>query len=344
MPVLDSITFTGSNPTPTSSIQLCLEGYGGEPKIWSPIIPLTQSGWQAIEYDFPLPNFAVYRFGIKIVTGDILADTPVVYRKPVEGDRWDLGIRVGLFPSRAEQKAAGWLRNRITPTYEWKKAKETLLDLSNMDSDNFWYEIDKDGKFNVWIDRGNKDVTLNLSYPKNITSMEVSANADDIVNFIKGDGSADVKQDPLVSGIENENSAPFTWEVEDTDSMDEYWAMATAVSYDSERTIESLVNDLMAEITASKQLQSVPTIKIENNAVTPDQLGLGNIVSVEAIDIPYVRDTNGLYKTIGYTINVSLNGDESISLTLIRPSQNQINTLTFPQLIKNLINRLHGAR
>lgn len=341
----DSVTFTNVSYTvPTSSFQIFLEGYGGENRIWSPTINMTRAGWNAYSYDFYLPGWDVYRFGIKISTGDALFDTPVVYRKPEEGDEWDLGITIGEFPTDEEQAKAGWRKDRITPTYEWKKAKETLLDLSNMDSDNFWYEIDKDNHFNVWIDRGSKDVNVHLEYPKNITSMEVSTNADEIVNYIKGDGSADVTQDPLVSGIINNNGAPFTWITEDINSMRKYWALAEAVRYDSERTITALQNDLLAEIQEKNNLQDVPTVKIENNAITPDEIGLGDIVSVETSGIPYVQNVNGLYKIVSYDIRVDTNGNESISLTLLNPNENQINSLTFPQLVKNLINRLHGAR
>ena len=345
MTPLDNIHFTGSNQSiPTARVQFYLEGYGGADRLWSPELSLTKSGWDSVEYDFPIPPFKVYRFGIKILNGEVLCDTPVVYMKPKEGDAWDLGITIGTFPSDQEQLEAGWRKDRVTPTYQWKKAKATLLDLSNMDSDNFWYEIDKDGHFNVWIDRGSKTVDLNLSYPKNITSMEVTTNADNLVNYLKGDGSADVKQDPLVSGIEHDNAAPFTWIEKDQSSMDNYWALAEAVSYDSERTIDALVEDLKAELTERSILQDVPTIRIQNNAVTPDQLGLGDIVSVEAIGIPFVQPVNGLYKVLSYDIRVSLNGDESLSLTVINPKENQINSLSFPQLIKNLLDRLHGAR
>ena len=174
--------------------------------------------------------------------------------------------------------------------------------------------------------------------------MEVSTNADNLVNYLKGDGSADVKQDPLVSGIENSNGAPFTWIVNDPETMNAFWALAEAVSYDSERTIETLTTDLEAELAERKVLQDVPNIRIQNNAVAPDEFELGDIVSVEAIDIPFVQNVNGLYKILGYEIKVSINGDESISLTVINPKENQINTLSFPQLIKNLVNRLKGAR
>ena len=334
---------TGQNP-PTTTIQLYLEGYGGENKLWSPTLAVTEAGWQALEYDFAMPDFAVYRFGIKILSGDAIFDTPLVYKAPVEGDPWDLGITIGTFPSRAEQAEAGWLFDRHTPIYEWKKAKETLLDLSNMDSDNFWYEIDEQNRFNLWINRGSDKVNVALSYPKNITSMEVSTDADALVNYIKGDGSAEVSQDPLISGVVNDNGAPFTWIEYDLDSMNNYWALASAVRYDSERTLESLRQDILSEIATGKDLQSVPTIKISNNAVTPDQIGLGDVVSVEAIDIPYVLPVNGLYKIVSYEIGVDIDGNESLSLTVIKPSENQINSLSFPQLIKNLINRLHGAR
>lgn len=344
MAVSDTINLSGSSVLPTTRIKLYIEGYGGKPKIESPVLSLSKIGWEPISYVFKNPGFDVYRFGIRIVSGDGLMDTPVTYIAPKEGDEWDLGITVGEFPTDTEQVDAGWNKHRFTTTYEWKKAKETLYDLSNMDSDNFWYEIDRYGKFNLWINRGSDTVNVSLAYPKNITSMSVTSNADDVVNYLVGDGSADVKQDPLVSGVENDNAAPFTWISNSPTSMKKYWALAEKVRYDSERTIEALKADLDAEINTQQVLQSVPTIKIENNAVTPDQFALGDIVSVEAHDIPYVKDVNGLYKIIGYDIRVDLDGNESVSLTLINPSENQINSLAFPQLIKNLLNRLHGVR
>lgn len=344
MAIVDTITLTGSNTKPTASVQLYLEGYGGEDKVWSDVLPLTQVGWNKMAFTFENPGFDVYRFGIRIKAGDAILDTPVCYQAPKEGDVWDLGITIGEFPTDIEQIDAGWDKHRFTTTYEWKKAKETLYDLSNMDSDNFWYEIDRYGKFNLWINRGASSIAVNLSYPKNITSMDVTSDADNIVNYLKGDGSAEVKQDPLISGLENDNPAPFTWIDQSKESMKKYWALAEAASFNSERTIDALKADLAAEINTRQVLQSVPTIKIENNAVTPDQIGLGDIVSVESHGIPYVHDVNGLYKTIGYDIRVDLDGNESISLTLINPTENQINALDFPQLIKNLLNRLHGAR
>lgn len=327
-----------------SKVKFYIEGYGGVLRQYTQEFTISQSGWTAVEYDFSIPGFDIYRFGFCVTDGDIIADTPLCYIKPVEGDVWDLGVRIGDFPSVSEQEDNGWLRNRTTSTYEWKNAKETLLDLSNMDSDNFWYEIDENYRFNLWVDRGKKTVEVNLSYPKNITSMTVSTNANDVYNYIKGDGSAEVSQDPLVSGVANSNGAPFTWIGYDVDSMEKYWALAEALSFNSERAIDTLQNDIRTEIKTASMMQDVPTVKISNNAITPDQIGLGDIVSVEAIDIPYVHRVNGLYKIISYDIDVDIDGNESISLTLINPTENQINSLSFPQLIKNMQNRLKGIR
>lgn len=344
MAVVDTITLKGSNVKPVSRIRLYIENYGGEERVWSEELDVKTVGWNKLSYTFKNPGWDVYRFGIQMREGDAIMDTPVCYIAPKEGDAWDLGITIGEFPDDIEQIDAGWNKHRFTPTFSWKKAKETLYDLSNMDSDNFWYEIDRFGKFNLWINRGSTSVNVNLSYPKNITSMDVTSDADNIVNYLKGDGSAEVKQDPMISGIENDNAAPFTWIDKSKASMEKYWALAEAVSYNSERTIEALQNNMASEIATRQVLQSVPTVKISNNAVTPDQFGLGDIVSVETHGIPYVHDVNGLYKIIGYDIRVDLDGNESVSLTLINPTENQINALDFPQLVKNLVNRLHGAR
>lgn len=328
-------------PILSTTIKLFVEGHGGANKTYTANITKSTTGsWQTIEYDWTNVGFDIYRFGIQIVSGEALVDSPAVYQDFCEGDEWDLGVRVGEFPSAAEQTDAGWLQNRHTPTYEWKDAKSTILDLSNMDSDNFWYDIDENYKFNVYVNKGSKTVDLELSYPRNITTMTIDTNASNIVNYIKGDGSAEVTQDPLVSGIENSNAAPFTWIGYNQTAMNKYWALASAESYDSERDIVSLKNDIEAAINTYSDIQDVPVIKISNNSVSPEDIGLGDIVSVEALDIPYVKRVNGLYKITAYDINIDTNGNESITLTLLKPSQTQINALSFPQLIKNLQKRL----
>lgn len=265
-----------------------------------------------------------------------------MYQAPVEGDVWDLGIRPGLFPTNDEQTEAGWLKNRHSPTYEWKNAKATLLDLSNMDSDNFWYEVDENYKFNIRVNAGSDMVNVELSYPRNITSMSVSTDAGSIINYVKGDGSAEVKQDPLVSGTYVGQPSPFTWVGMNQKSMQEYWALASSERFDSERTIESLRSDIASLIQTNANIQDVPTVKIENNAVSPDAIALGDIVSVSTIGIPYVKRANGLYKIVAYDIDVDIDGNESLSITLLNPTETQINALSFPQLVKNLINRVKG--
>ena len=321
-----------------------IEGYGGDNHWESQSFTVTNpNDWTEVEYTFPQMNFDIYRFGIKIVSGEGVFDSPVCYKEQIEGDEWDLGIRLGDFPSDEEQLEAGWTKDRFTPTYEWKKALETLQDLSNMDSDNFWFFLDENYRFNIYIYGGTDVITLDLSYPKNITSMTVDTNAVDMVNYMKGDGSAEIKQDPLVSGVENFNPAPFTWVGYDMDKMRDYWPLAAAQSFNSERTIENLKNDIASEITTFSKMLDVPQIKVENGTIDPEQIALGDVVSVTALNTPYVQRINGLYKVIGYQIDTDLNSVENISLTLIVPTANQLNALSFPELIKNFMVRVKNA-
>ena len=321
-----------------------VEGYGGENHWESQNFTVSNpNDWTEVQYTFPQMNFDIYRFGIKIVSGEGIFDSPVCYKEQIEGDEWDLGIRLGDFPSDEEQLEAGWTKDRFTPTYEWKKALETLQDLSNMDSDNFWFFLDENYRFNIYIYGGTDVVTLDLSYPKNITSMTVDTNAVDMVNYMKGDGSAEIKQDPLVSGVENFNPAPFTWVGYDMEKMRDYWPLAAAQSFNSERTIENLRNDIASQISTFSKMLDVPQIKVENGTIDPEQIALGDVVSVTALNTPYVQRINGLYKVIGYQIDTDLNSIENISLTLIVPTANQLNALSFPELIKNFMVRVKNA-
>lgn len=318
-----------------------VEGYGGIGYAESPTFTVSDiNDWTKCEYTFPQQSFDIYRFGIKIEGGEALFDSPVCYKEQLEDDDWDLGLRVGIFPTRAEQTEAGWRFDRFTSKFEWKNAKETLYDLSNMDSDNFWYMVDENYNVNFYINAGDEDIRLSLSYPMNITSMTVDTNAKDIVNYVKGDGSSEVKQDPLVSGVENNNSAPFTWIGYNAEAMQDYWALASAQSYDSERTIESLRGDIASTIDTYSNILDVPSIKVQNGTISPEDVGLGDIVSVSALDNPYVQRINGLYKVIATEIHVDTNDVENITITLIVPSANQLNALSFPQIIKNLMLRV----
>lgn len=323
------------------SFKFFVEGYGGLDYAESPTFSASDiENWEEFEYTFPQQSFDIYRFGIQILSGEGLFDSPVCYKEQLEDDDWDLGLRVGIFPTRAEQTEAGWRFDRFTSKFEWKNAKETLYDLSNMDSDNFWYMVDENYNVNFYINAGDEDIRLSLSYPMNITSMTVDTNAKDIVNYVKGDGSSEVKQDPLVSGVENNNSAPFTWIGYNAEAMQDYWALASAQSYDSERTIESLKGDIASTIDTYSNILDVPSIKVQNGTISPEDVGLGDIVSVSALDNPYVQRINGLYKVIATEIHVDTNDVENITITLIVPSANQLNALSFPQIIKNLMLRV----
>ena len=330
-----------SSALPTT-MQFFIEGYGGAPKIYSPTYTVTGDKWQKIEHNWAPQPFPIYRLGIKTMSGEVLYDSPVTYQAPVEGDEWDLGIRVGVFPTDAEQLDAEWDRTRHSTTFEWKNAKSCLFDLSNMEADNFWYLLDESNKLNFYVNAGSDVVSLELSYPRNITSMIINSNANDIVNYIKGDGSADVKQDPMVSNVNVDQPNPFTWVDYNIESMQKYWALAQSNRYDSETTIAALRADIASEINTYSNIQDVPTIKIANNAVSPSDLYIGDMVSVEVFDIPYVKKINSLYKIQGFKIQVDIDGNESVSLTLLNPTQNQINALSFPQIVKNLVNRLHS--
>lgn len=316
------------------------EEFADGTKIYSDSLISTGPDWEKLFYTFPVADREVMRVGIIIDAGEILVDSPVCYKEQLENDEWDLGVRVGVFPTPQEQQSAGWNLSRFTSKYEWKNAKQALYDLSNMDSDNFWYEVDENYNVNFYINAGDPDVRLALSYPKNITSMSVDTNAQDIVNYVKGDGSSEVKQDPLVSGIENTNSAPFTWIGYNRSAMQDYWALASAESFNSERTIENLRDDINSTITTYSNILDVPLIKVSNGTISPEDISLGDIVSVTALDNPYVQRINGLYKILATQIDVDVDNVEEVTLTLIVPTANQLNALAFPQIIKNLMIRV----
>lgn len=321
------------------------EEFADGSKVHSPAYELLGNWkWQEVSYTFPQANADVTRVGFTINGGETLLDSPVCYKEQLDNDEWDLGVRVGVFPTHEEQAEAGWRFDRFTSKFEWKNAKQTLYDLSNMDSDNFWYMVDENYNINFYINAGEPDVRLDLSYPRNITSMTVDTNAKDIVNYVKGDGSSEVKQDPLVSGVENTNAAPFTWIGYNRPAMQDYWALASAESFNSERTIENLRDDINSTINTYSNILDVPLIKVQNGTISPEDIDLGDIVSVVALDNPYVQRINGLYKIIATQINIDVNDVENITLTLIVPTANQLNALAFPQIIKNLILRVQQSR
>lgn len=332
-------TYEEYTSSPIASFKTFVESYDGENRVYSDTQYINSLGWEKKEYVFGEQDSDIYRYGIQIESGEILFDSPVVYKQREDGDEWDLGLRPGLFPTISEQEDAKWRHDRFSSTFEWKSAKETLQDLSNMDSDNFWFSIDKNKRFNVSINGGGRDVAVDLSYPKNITSMTVSSNAADIVNYIKGDGSAEVSQDPLVSGVKNSNGAPFTWIGYNIESMNEYWPLAATESFDSERTITNLKADIDARLSTYSKILDVPEITIENNAVDLSKLNLGDIIAVSALNNPYVQKINGLYKIEAIKIKVGVDGGETLSLTLLNTDATQLNALTFPQIIKAIMRR-----
>ena len=125
-----------------------------------------------------------------------------------------------------------------------------------MESDNFEFYIDENYKLNIAPRFGREDIHLSLTYPGNITTLNITSNASDIFNYSVADGSDDIHQDSTTGNSQINKTAlnPYgimtirnTDMLYKNDSLKRYGALVSRDNYSSTKSMAELV-----EVTDSK--------------------------------------------------------------------------------------------
>lgn len=207
----------------------------------------------------------------------------------------DMGVTMGTNTTTGQSNYA--------MNYELQNVKDALIELTQMETNNFDFEFTPDRTFNVMDRRGTDKVEIEAVYPGNIHSMTIDRSAANMANKIYNFGS----------GIGDER---IEYLAMDTTSRQTYGTReATLVNSNVER-MDTLKAQANGELALKKDVTNLPKVVIRDGSINPGNTQIGDGIIVRVENDNYLGTVNGLYRIIKYDVAVDDNNVEQVTLTL----------------------------
>ena len=192
--------------------------------------------------------------------------------------------------------------------YELQNVKDALLDLVNMEEDNFDFEFLVDRTFCVYSRKGADKLDLDVTYPGNMDSMTISRSAANMANKIIA----------LGSGIGDER---LQVEIYNNVSRGNY-GTRESVTTDSNISLKStLLSKAIGNLYDRKDPTNLPKIKIKDGSINPSNVETGDVLAVAVDGVSYIESVTGQYRIQKIKLEVSENAVETMDLTVEPPVQ-----------------------
>ena len=225
--------------------------------------------------------------------------------------------------------------------YHRQNAKEAIYNLSKLQDQNFEYIVDKDGKFIFKVAEGDLTVNNVATYPGQISEVSIERDANILYNV----GYAINTHLYDNKDLETPSGQSFIWTditngcAIDEESIEKYKARVQMVQVDT-TTRREIESEAQGAIYASDEVQNVPTLIFDSNIYNPGNIHLGDAFGIN-INIDELFDfINGEYRVYGYDLSLSQDHVESMDITLAIPTILQLQLMTFPVTMKNMINNI----
>ena len=145
--------------------------------------------------------------------------------------------------------------------------------------------------------------------------------------------------------LQTSGAQSFTWTdmtngcAIDEDSCATYKARVQMVQVDT-TTRREIDSEAEGAIYASDEVQNIPTLKFDSNIYNPGNVHIGDAFGVN-VNIDDLFDfINGEYRVYGYNLSLSVDHVESMDITLMIPNALQLQLMTFPVTMKNMMNNI----
>ena len=93
-------------------------------------------------------------------------------------------------------------------------------------------------------------------------------------------------------------------------------------------------------INASDEIQDIPTIKFDSNIYNPGNIHIGDAFGINVNIDEVFNFINGEYRVYAYSLRLSQDHVESMDITLSIPNALQLQLMTFPVTMKNMMNNI----
>lgn len=191
---------------------------------------------------------------------------------------------------------------------ELQNAKDMIIDLTQMEEDNFEFEFLPDRTFNVYARKGADKLDLEICYPGNIESMTIQHSASDLANKVVGIGS----------GFGDER---LQYMATDTASRQIYGTHETIMNNSNISLLDTLKEKSKGELENRKVPILLPSVVIKDGSINPLMVETGDVLLVEVQKDSYLSSVTGTYKVVKIQCSVSEDAVETMTLTFEKPNE-----------------------
>lgn len=226
----------------------------------------------------------------------LYVDEFYVYAQDDDATLCDLHINLGVDDASSAQDPSRQV------SYELQNIKDALMDLTELEDDNFDFDFSYDRTFNCYAQKGEEKLDLEVLYPGNVHSMTINRSASNLANKIV----------ELGSGIGDEK---LQFSVTNTPSRQIYGTRESIVSNSNVSLESTLQAQGVGNLYDRKDPTNLPNVVIKDGSVNPSNLQVGDYVPVQLQGDSYLSSTTGIYRVHRIRLSVDPDGTEQMTLT-----------------------------
>lgn len=250
-------------------------------------------------------GYIVVEFNRTNTTSVLRVDDMFVYEVSDDASLCDMKIKQGI------DTASGTQEKTRQVSYELQNVKDALVDLTSLESDNFDFDFSYDRTFNLYTRKGADKTDLEICYPGNIESMNISRSAADLANKVINIGSGIGDERMQVSMVNNASRAK----------------LGTRESVMTSNNVvlqESLISKAVGELYDRKDPTDLPSIIIKDGSVNPSNVGVGDTIYPIIEDDAFLGTANQPYRIQRIQLTVEEDGVENMNLTVEKPLERPV--------------------
>lgn len=227
----------------------------------------------------------------------LYADNVYVYARDDDATLCNMFVPLGVDTASPNQEATRQVK------YELQNVKDALMDLTQMESDNFDFAFAPDRTFNIYERKGSDKLSLEILYPGNVENASIERSAANLANKIINIGS----------GIGDER---LQVSVDSASSRQELGTRESVQSNSNVSLEGTLTTQAISDLYDRKDPTDLPTFTISDGSVNPSNIEVGDTIYPQIQSDDYLSSITGSYRVEKITLTVSEDGVERMKLAV----------------------------
>lgn len=213
----------------------------------------------------------------------------------------NFGVTLGT-----DSASAGQVNTRSRyEEYDNQNVKDGIINLTRLENDNFDFEFTPNKVFNIFARKGSDMYNVELVYPQNIQSIQVTRDASTLANKIIGLGSG-IGEERL-EDIEIDATSALTYRVRERPEL-----------FNSVSTPSVLEANTLGKLAQYKDIYEVPAVTVTPNEFDLNTIKTGDAIVLRVTGSTFVDDLYGLYRITNINVSVTQVGEESVKIDVVK--------------------------